>query len=464
MMERVDAPHPGVEMSFNFLPYDQSQLLLMPPALQEWVGTGSLARFVSEVVDELDERGDLESFYAQYRTDGWGRPAYPPRMMIKVVLYGCSVGVRSSRKLGQALEQDVAFRYLAANLRPDFRTLAGFRTQHAEALDGLFVHVLQLCREAGLVKLGHVALDGRRVAGNAALERNRTKAELLEIVRQIRKESEAIDAAEDRLYGEDKRGDELPEALQTREGRLKAIRAALDQLKKPEEEIRAAHENKVEARKQQEKKTGKRARGRKPKLKEDKIRRMRANMTDPESRMMKTRKGFVQGYNGQIMVDCSSQVIVAQDLRQEAVDWTLLKPMLKRCEVQAGARPKVCIMDGGYWSEANAALGDRKTRLYIAVGSSAEFEGRPDNRIRKNSLRGGPQAVKMRKKLSAEEGRKIYKQRSSTVEPVFGQMYERGLNRYLLRGVEKVRAEWSLWCTSHNLLKLWRAVMAPQPI
>src|SRR5688572_4019979 len=178
-------PHPGVEMSFNFLPYDQSQLLLMPPALQEWVGTGSLARFVSDVVDELDERGDLESFYAQYRTDGWGRPAYPPRMMIKVVLYGCSVGVRSSRKLGQALEQDVAFRYLAANLRPDFRTLAGFRTQHAEALDGLFVHVLQLCREAGLVKLGHVALDGRRVAGNAALERNRTKAELLEIVRQI---------------------------------------------------------------------------------------------------------------------------------------------------------------------------------------------------------------------------------------------------------------------------------------
>jgi transposase len=451
-------------MAYNFLPYDQDQLLLMPPSLQEWVGSGSLARFVSDVVDELDERGDLKAFYAKYRADGWGRPAYAPRMMIKVVLYGYCVGIRSSRKLDQALDQDVGFRYLAGNQRPDFRTLAGFRTEHTEALDGLFVHVLQLCREAGLVKLGHVALDGRRVAGNAALERNRTKAELLALVRKIREEAEAIDAAEDELYGVDKRGDELPEALQTREGRLKAIRAALDQVQKPEEKIRAAHEKKIKARREHEERTGKQPRGRKPKLQQEKLLRLRANLTDPESRMMKTRKGFVQGYNGQAMVDCSSQVIVAQDLRQDPVDWALLKPMLDRCEAQAGARPAVCIMDGGYWSEANAALGDEKTRLYIAVGSSATLEGRADNRIRKNASRKGAQAVKMRKRLATKAGREIYKQRSTTVEPVFGQMYERGLNRYLLRGVRKVRAEWSLWCTTHNLLKLWRAVMAPQPV
>jgi hypothetical protein len=309
-----------------------------------------------------------------------------------------------------------------------------------------------------------VALDGRRVAGNAALERNRTKAELLELVRKIRAEAEATDAAEDLLYGEDKRGDELPEQLQTREGRLKAIRAALDQLKKPEEEIRAEYEKKVEARAQQEKKTGKRIRGRKPKLKEDEIKRMRANLTDPQSRTMKSRKGFVQGYNGQAMVDCSSQVIVAQDLSQDAVDWALLKPMLERCETQAGAPARICIMDGGYWSEANAAVEDGKTKLYIAVGSSAEFEGRKDKPNRNKRERNGPQAVKMRRRLSTERGRTIYKQRASTVEPVFGQMYERGLNRYLQRGLRKVRAEWSLWCTSHNILKLWRAVMAPQPI
>ena len=179
---------------------------------------------------------------------------------------------------------------------------------------------------------------------------------------------------------------------------------------------------------------------------------------------MKTRRGFVQGYNGQAMVDCSSQVIVAQDLRQEAVDWALLEPMLDQCEKQAGARPALCIMDGGYWSEANAAVEDERTKLYIAVGSSQEFEGRTDNRTRTKHKRKGPQAVRMRRRLSTEGGRTIYKKRSSTVEPVFGQMFERGLNRYLQRGLRKVRAEWSLWCTSHNLLKLWRAVMAPQPI
>jgi len=451
-------------MSFNFLPYDQSQMLLMPPSLEEWVGTESLARFISDVVDELDARGQLQGFYAKYRSDGWGRAAYPPRMMVKVLLYGCAVGVRSTRKVDQALEHDVCFRYLAGNLRPDFRTLASFRAEHAEAMDGLFVHVLQLCREAGLVKLGQVALDGRRVAGNAALERSRTKAGLQAIVRKMFEEIDATDTAEDALYGKDKRGDELPEELRTREGRLKAIRSALDQLKKPEEEIRAAYEEKVEARRRLEEKTGKPAKGRKPKLKEDQIKRLRVNLTDPDSRMMKARKGFVQGYNGQAMVDCSSQVIVAQDLRQDAVDWALAAPMLKQCELQAGARPKACIMDGGYWSEANAALEDQRTKLYIAVGSSAEIEGRPDSRIRKRRLRKGAHAVKMRKRLKTETGRAIYKQRGSTVEAVFGQMYERGLNRYLMRGLNQVRAEWSLWCTTHNLLKLWRAVIAPQPI
>jgi transposase len=451
-------------MSYNLLPYDQSQLLLMPPSVQEWVAEGSLARFVSDTVDELDARGKLKAFYATLRTDGWGRAAYPPRMMVKIVLYGCSIGVRSSRKLDQALGHDVCFRYLAGNLHPDFRTLSRFRVDHAEALDGLFVSVLELCSEAGLVKLGQVALDGRRVAGNAALERNRTKADLLEQVRKLRKEAEAIDTAEDELYGADKRGDELPEALQTREGRLKAIRGALDQLEKPEEELRAAHKKKLEARAEEEKRTGKPARGRKPKLREDKIERMRANTTDPESRTMKTRKGYVQGYNGQALVDCDSQVIVAQDLRQEAVDWALLKPMLKQCEAQAGARPKLCLADGGYFSEANGALEDRRTKLLMAVGSAAEVEGRSDNRIRKKRPWKGRHAVKMRKRLATEEGRATYKLRSSTVEPVFGQMYERGLNRFLLRGLRKVSGEWALWSTSHNLLKLWRAVMAPQPI
>src|SRR4051812_18025179 len=162
----------------------------MPPSVGEWVGAASLARFVSDMVDELDESGGLRRFYERYRTDGWGAPAYPPRMMVKVLLYGYALGVRSSRKLAQALESDVAFRYLAANLRPDFRTVSDFRKAHLEAMEGLFVQVLELCREANLVKLGVVALDGRRVAGNAAMERNRSKTQLQKLVKEMLEEAE----------------------------------------------------------------------------------------------------------------------------------------------------------------------------------------------------------------------------------------------------------------------------------
>ena len=444
-------------MAYNFLPYDQEQLLLMPPSLREWVEDGSLAKFVSDVVDEMDERGELSAFYAKYRSDGWGRAAYPPRMMVKVLLYGYCLGIRSSRKLEQALESDVGFRYLAANLRPDFRTVSDFRKEHGEAVGALFTNVLRLCQEAGLVKLGHVALDGRRVAGNAVLERNLTKAQLEELARKILQEADEVDAAEDAQYGVDKRGDELPKELRTRESRLKAIRRALDEIAKPEEEIRKEHEKKLEARKALEEQTGRRARGARPKLKEDKIQRLRVNLTDPDSRPMKTRRGYVQGYNGQTMVDCGSQVIVAQQLRQEAVDYQLLQPMLHACEQQARARPQVCIADGGYWSEANAALEDERTTLYIAVGHSRGIEEREYwTKERRKAEPKGPQAVQMREKLEKPEGLAIYKLRSKTVEPVFGQMHERDLNRFLLRGLKKAAVEWSLWCTTHNILKLWR--------
>ena len=444
-------------MAYNFLPYDQDQLLLMPPSLQEWVADGSLARFVSDVVDELQATGELGAFYARYRSDGWGRAAYAPVLMVKVLVYGYCIGVRSSRKLAQALDLDVAFRFLAGNQRPDFRTLSDFRKDHLEALDGLFVTVLGLCREAGLAKMGQVALDGRRVAGNAALERNRTKAKLEKLVQTILQEAEETDAAEDALYGPDKRGDELPEELRTREGRLKAIRRAIQELKQPEEEIRAAHEEKVRTRTLREQQTGRPARGRKPKLNQKKLDRLSANLTDPESRILKTRKGYVQGYNGQAMVSCDTQVIVAQDLRQEQVDFRLLAPMLAICEEQAGERPELAIMDSGYWSEANAALADDRTKLLIAVGSGAVIEGRKDNRRRKNAPRSRPNAVAMRAQLQTEEGRTSYKKRGQSVEAVFGQMHERGLNRFLLRSKRGAGTEWSLWCMTHNLLKLWRA-------
>ena len=445
-------------MSYNFVEYDQDQMLLMPPSLQEWVGSGSLARFVSGMVDELDRNGELAGFNARYRVDGWGRAAYPPRMMVKVLLYGYSLGVRSSRKIEQALEFDVGFRFLAANLRPNFRTISDFRMENLEALDGLFAKVLRLCQEAGLAKLGHVALDGRRVKGATVLERNRTRKQLEELASRILQEAADVDAAEDALYGPDKRGDELPEELQTEKGQLAAIRRALQEINKAEDALREEHKEKVQAR-DAKRQQGKRPKGAEPKLKEDKIKRIRVNLTDPDSRTIKTRRGFIQGYNGQAMVDCESQVIVAQDLCQAAGDFRMLEPMLRTCETQAGARPLVCIADGGYWSEANALLEDERTELFIAVGSSLGIEEREYRpKKRKNALRKGPQAVRMRAKLDTPEARRIYKQRSKTVEPVFGQMHERGLDDFLLRGLNKARAEWSIFCTSHNILKMWRSL------
>lgn len=445
-------------MAHNFRPYDQQQMLLMPPSVQDWVDARSLPRFISDVVDELDRSGGLAAFYARYRSDGWGRAAYSPVLMVKVFLYGYCLGVRSSRKLAHALEMDVGFRYLAGNQKPDFRTLSDFRKEHGEALSGLFVTSLQLCREAGLVKMGEVALDGRRVSGNAKLEANRTRKQLEELARRTLEEAQATDDAEDAQYGKDKRGDELPEALQTQEGRLKKIRAAIETLKEREAQARAEHEEHLEQRRQREEETGRRLTGTKPKFKQSKIDSAVVNLTDPESRTMKARKGWVQGYNGQTMVDCTSQVIVAQDLRQEGVDVHLLAPMLAQCETQAGRRPDLCIMDGGYWSEANAGLEGESLKLLIALGKTAEVTGAIAPIQRKTAPQSA-RANEMRARLASEEGRVLYKKRCH-VESVFGQMYERGLNRILLRGLRKAKTEWALWCATHNFLKLWRSSWA----
>lgn len=454
-------------MSYNFLPYDQDQLYLMAPSIQEWVGEESLARFVSEVVDHFDREGKLGRFYARRRADGWGRGAYHPVMMVKVVLYGYSVGVRSSRKLAQALEDSVGFRYLAANQQPDFRTIAEFRKEHVQELGSLFEEVLELCQEAGLVGLGRVALDGRRVKGNAALERSRTRKQIEAEVKAILAEAERLDAEEDARYGADRRGDELPEGLRTREERLKRLKEAQARLEAREAAAREAQAEKLRRREEEERERGRRKRGRKPKRPDavaERVReRAKTNLTDPDSRILKTRRGYVQGYNGQAMVDCGSQVIVAEGLTQEEVDFRQLEVMLERCEAQAGERPERCLADAGYWSEENARLEDEETELFIATTKdwkqrkALREQGPPRGRIPK----GLTPTERMERKLRTKRGQKIYRERGMTVEPVFGQMEGRGLNHFLLRGLEKVRMEWSLFCTTHDLLKLWRSGWRP---
>jgi len=450
-------------MAYNFLPYDERQLYLLPASIVEWVRDDSLAHFVGETVDLLDRRGQLKGFYEGYRRDGWGHPAYHPRMLVKVLVYGHCVGVTSSRKLAAGCENEVALRYLTANQQPDFRTISDFRKDHLLALEELFVEVLGLCKEAGLVKLGRVALDGRKVAGNASLDQNRDEEWLKEEVRNLLAEAERVDKEEDAQYGKERRGDELPQGLRTREERKTRLEAALERIEEKKRQAAMKQERKIEERRKEEVETGKKKRGRKPKDPEtaamEATKKMRANVTDPESRIMKTRRGWVQGYNGQAAADCESQVIVAQDLTQEENDVRQLRPLLKRCEEQVGRRPDELLADAGYWSEENAKLESTETELFIATRKDwkqrkAMREAPPP---RGRIPRGLSVRERMERKLLTKRGREAYKQRGSTIEAVFGQMVMRGLVRFKLRGQEKASAEWSLWCTTHNLLKLWRS-------
>lgn len=434
-------------MSYHFRPYEQDQMYLMPPSVQDWVREDSLARFVSEVVDELAAKGRLAGFYASYREDGWGAAAYHPVMMVKVLLYAYSTGVASSRKIAAALEQDVGFRYLAANQTPDHRTVNTFRSQHREALESLFVEILELCREAGLVKLGRVALDGTRVQGNSAIEQKQTRAQLEAAVQELLASAEAADRAEDEQYGLEVRGDELPEELRSARKRLKKLKAALAKLDEQRDKLREAQQERVEER---EKRSGIR-RGRK--LKDpseiDLPEKTTVNTTDPESQILSTRRGWVQGYNAQAMTDCGSQVIVAQQITQDHNDVQQLVPMLERCLEQAGAVPETLVADAGYWSDANSEAGGEATLLLIAVPRRDGKAVSPPSEQRQA----------MEERLQDEKNQKAYAQRKSTIEPVFGQMRTRGLRSFGLRGKAKAALEWSLWCTTHNLLKLWRARM-----
>ena len=312
-------------MAYNLLRCERDQSYLMPPSMRDWLREGHLAWFIVDAVGQMD----LREFYAAYRSDGWGAAAYDPEMMVAILLYAYCLGLRSSRRIARALEEDVGFRVVAANQQPDFRTICRFRAEQEEALEELFVEVLRLCHEAGLVKLGVVALDGTKVAANAALGANRSHQAIEEEVQRMLAEAKAADAEEDAHYGPDRRGDELPEGLGGRRERLKRLKEAKERLEREAEAAAKAVQEHVEQRRAEEEATGKKKRGRKPKVVEPlPTEEAKANTTDPDSRIMKTRQGYVQGYNAQAVVS-EEQIIVAVGVTQEANDVQQLEPMLQ---------------------------------------------------------------------------------------------------------------------------------------
>jgi len=455
--------------------------MLMPPDIREWLPEGHLVEFVSDVVDELD----LKPIMAKYeKGDGRGRPPYHPLMMVKLLVYGYCIGRFSSRKIEKATYEDVGFRVLACNYHPDHASIAEFRGRHLKELAGLFVEVLKLCEQAGLVKLGHVAIDGSKIRANASkhkamsYERMCTKEEQLEAeVERLLAEAAAVDEAEDREYGKGRRGDELPAELARRESRLVKIReakAALEEEAKGRAEAaKAVAEAKIEERKRQEAETGKKTSGRLPQvpdparaLPEPKAQR---NFTDPESRIMKdgATLSFEQSYNAQIAVDAEAQIIVATGLTQEANDKRQLVPMLTAVKSNLGRLPEKATADAGYFStEAVTADAVIEVDLYVTPDRGKKTEEEIELTAESPPLAGLTQTAieQMREKLKTDEGRFVYKHRKMIVEPVFGQVKEvRGFRRFSFRGLDKNEAEWDLVCLTHNLLKLFRSGFRPQP-
>ena len=459
-------------MGQNFIPDTVNQTLLFPPSLDDWLPEGHLARFLLDVVSALD----LSAIYKSYQDkDGRGQAAYAPEMMVRLLLYGYARGVYSSRKIQTRTFEDVAFRFLSGDQHPDHATIAEFRKRHLEALSGLFTQALLLCSEAGLVKLGHVSIDGTKIKANASKHKamsykhmNETEARLKQEIDALLATAEKTDAEEDAQYGKDRHGDELPAELQRRESRLQKIgeaKAALEQeAKEKASQQRVEAEQKLAEREEEERRTGKGKRGRKPqapdpdKAKPDDT--AQRNFTDPESRIMPdgANKGsFVQGYNAQIAVDSASQVIVAAEITQETNDKKQLLPMIAQIAANLEQKPEKVSADTGYFSEVNVT--DEQVKdvdLYVATGrdkhgSAVEASSDPP------PAEASPKEA-MREKLRTEAGRTVYKMRKAIVEPVFGQIKEqRGFRRFSLRGKENVSREWKLVCAVSNLLKLFRA-------
>lgn len=423
-------PELGAGAQKVFRPYNPDQILLLPPDLDSWVPPGHLARLVSDLVENVL---DLTPIYASYRV-AKGAPPYHPKLLLKLLLYGYATGTFSSRRLERAAQEFVPCRYLSGDQQPDHWTISEFRRRHLGAVKELFAQVLQVCREAGLVKLGQAALDGTKVKANASKHKamsygrvREREPEYRRIVEGWLRQAEEIDQAEDREFGKDRRGDELPEDLQRAETRLQKLREAKAAIEK-----RAKEQGREPAEKEQH------------------------NFTDPDSRiMLNSDKAFVQAYNCQAMVDDTEHhIVLATGVSNQAADNPHLLGMLLETELNTGTLPDKFSADAGYAGETNLFVLDRlPIDAYVAVDKDkhSRNEPAPRGRIPKSAgLR-----ERMRRKTRTKKGRRVYARRKHIVEPVFGFIKQAlGFRQFLLRGLTKVSAEWELVSLAYNMRRL----------
>lgn len=443
-------------MSKDFRPWKIDEAQLLPPSVQDYVPKDHLSRLIVSLVRESL---DLSAITGSYRS-GLGQPPFDPRLMTALLLHGYASGIYSSRRIARATVERADFMMMVAGDPPDFRTISEFRRRHLEALGTLFEQVLKLAEKAGLVKLGHVALDGTKVKANASKHKamsyermKKREAELKAEVDRWLKAAEAADAEEDRLYG-DKRGDEMPDWVADKVKRLEKIRAAKAEL---EAEAKAAAEEEERRRQQADQQRvaeSRKKNGRTPAPpKAEPDGKAQRNFTDPQSRILKTKDGYIQGYNAQAAVDATAQIVVAHTLDNNGSDQAQFVPLLDAIKANLKRNPDEVSADAGYCSAANLrALARRRINGYIATGRQ-HHGGK--SATAKRPPKPGSLIARMSAKLKRAGHRSRYRWRKQVVEPVFGQIKQaRGFRQFLLRGIQKVRAEWALICTAHNLTKL----------
>jgi transposase len=449
-------------MAHHFREAERRQKALLPADMMEWLPENDIVHLIVEAVELMD----LSKFEVSSKLGRAGQPPFAPQVLLALLIYAYSQGVRSSRAIERLCQRDAGYRFIVAEHQPDHTVIARFRQCHAAEMKAVFLAVLRLCREAGLVRLGLVALDGTKVQGNASLEANRTAASIEAEIEKILAEAEAADAKDDSRPAV-QQGATLPKALARRADRLARLRQCKEKLQRRAAAAAARQQAKIDARQAEEQVTGKRKRGRKPKPADPSIDPdTNACITDPDCGIMKTRRGWLQGYNAQIVVT-TGQIIIATDVTTDANDVQQLQPMLAQAQanittvadnddkdtVVLGA----AVADAGYWSEANAASETAECELIIATQKDhqqrAVLRDAPPPRGRKpNNMTA---RERMDRKLRTRHGRDRYRRRGASVEPVFGQMKDRQDARHFsMRGLERCRGEWNLHAAVHNLRKL----------
>lgn len=463
-----------MKMSRSFYSCDRDQMLLLPPSIGEWVPEDDLARFVVEVVEQMD----LKPFYARYK-DGTGQTAYRPEVLLGILILGYCIGIRSSRVLERLCIHDIRFRFVTANEFPHFSTISRFRKESRDQFKELFVDVLRLCNQAGLLKIGNVALDGTAMKADASMRCNRTRKELGEKVEQMLLEAEQCDEAEDAQVGADKRGDELPDALKSvasRRAKLRAAKQELDRIErayaKADAQARSRikeYDERVAARQAQELETGKKIAGVRPQLPKH-LDEIKANTTDPDSNVVKSGTGYVQGYNAQAAVETESQIIVAAEIATEQNDVHQLPPMIQKLQstlerVAPESLPKALLTDAGYWTPVSL---ERAHQMLEQIEPAKRPELICAVPPRYQQLKTAPQddspasesanlLYRLEQRQRSPGGQRLYQQRGRSIEPVFGQIKaNRKCRSFMMRLIENVRGEWDLICMTHNMLKLFR--------